>query len=90
VLPLGNNLLDFAELLNTARRARRIVLSNFGETLAVDAFGVFLAAIGLLNPLLAAVVHVTSELAFILNSARLVPSRGRKLDTGVGFPVHSR
>jgi Cd2+/Zn2+-exporting ATPase/Cu+-exporting ATPase len=32
-----------------------------------------LAAFGFLNPLLAAFIHVTSELAFILNSARLLP-----------------
>jgi hypothetical protein len=29
----------------------------------------------LLNPLLAAFIHVTSELAFILNSTRLIPAR---------------
>jgi cation transport ATPase len=29
---------------------------------------------GLLNPLLAAFIHVSSELAFILNSARLLPT----------------
>jgi Cd2+/Zn2+-exporting ATPase/Cu+-exporting ATPase len=31
-----------------------------------------LAALGLLNPLFAAFIHVSSELAFILNSARLL------------------
>jgi Cd2+/Zn2+-exporting ATPase/Cu+-exporting ATPase len=41
--------------------------------LAVDAVGVALAAFGLLNPLLAAFIHVASELTFILNSARLLP-----------------
>jgi hypothetical protein len=39
-------------------------------------FGVLLAASGILTPLLAAIVHVSSELAFILNSARLVPVSG--------------
>jgi Cd2+/Zn2+-exporting ATPase/Cu+-exporting ATPase len=34
--------------------------------------GIGLAAVGVLNPLLAAFVHVASELAFILNSARLL------------------
>jgi Cd2+/Zn2+-exporting ATPase/Cu+-exporting ATPase len=34
-----------------------------------------LAAFGLLNPLLAAFIHVASEMTFILNSARLLPSR---------------
>jgi Cd2+/Zn2+-exporting ATPase/Cu+-exporting ATPase len=47
---------------------------NFGGTLLVDGVGVGLAAFGLLNPLLAAFIHVTSELAFILNSARLLPT----------------
>jgi cation transport ATPase len=32
-----------------------------------------MAAFGFLNPLLAAFIHVTSELAFILNSTRLLP-----------------
>ena len=31
-----------------------------------------LAALGFLNPVLAALIHVTSELIFILNSARLL------------------
>jgi P-type Cu+ transporter len=41
-------------------------------TLAVDGVGVGLAACGFLNPMVAALVHVASELAFILNSARLL------------------
>jgi len=32
-----------------------------------------LASVGLLRPRLAAFIHVTSELAFVLNSARLSP-----------------
>src|SRR5690348_8888526 len=42
-------------------------------TIAVDTVGVALAAFGVLNPLMAPFIHVTSELAFILNSARLLP-----------------
>jgi hypothetical protein len=34
-----------------------------------------LAAVGLLNPLLATFIHVASELTFILNSTRLLPPR---------------
>jgi Cu+-exporting ATPase len=36
-----------------------------------------LAGFGFLNPLLAAFIHVSSELLFILNSTRLLPGRGR-------------
>jgi Cd2+/Zn2+-exporting ATPase/Cu+-exporting ATPase len=78
VLLLGNNLVDAAELLQTARRCRRIILFNFAGTIAVDAAGILLASLSILTPLLAAIVHVASEMAFILNSARLVPALGWK------------
>jgi hypothetical protein len=52
---------------------RRTISQNFVGTLGVDGLGMGLAAFGLLNPLLAAFIHVSSEMAFILNSARLVP-----------------
>ena len=44
-------------------------------TLTVDAIGMALASLGFLSPLLAAFIHVTSELTFILSSARLLPVR---------------
>ena len=75
VVLLGNDLEKFAETLAIARRTRRIIWANFAGTLGVDAVGIGLAAFGLLNPLLAAFIHVASELIFILNSARLLPSR---------------
>jgi len=75
VVLLGNDLVKFAESLVIARRTRRIIWTNFAGTIGVDALGIGLAACGLLNPLIAAFIHVSSELAFILNSARLLPSR---------------
>ena len=53
-------------------------MANFTGTLVVDGIGVGLAAFGFLNPPLAAFIHVTSELAFILNSARLLPRLSHK------------
>jgi heavy metal translocating P-type ATPase len=76
VVLLGNDLLRFAEVLKVARRCRGIIWANFAGTLAVDSVGVALAAFGLLNPVLAALIHVSSELLFILNSARLLPHSG--------------
>jgi Cd2+/Zn2+-exporting ATPase/Cu+-exporting ATPase len=74
VVLLGNDLTKLVETLRIARRTRRIIMQNFSGTLAVDGVGMGLAAAGLLNPLLAAFIHVASELTFILNSARLLPS----------------
>ncbi|MBI4469872.1 MAG: cadmium-translocating P-type ATPase [Acidobacteria bacterium] len=75
VVLLGNDLVKFAETLAIARRTRRIIWANFAGTIGVDALGIGLAAFGLLNPLVAAFIHVASELAFILNSAQLLPAR---------------
>jgi len=83
VVLLGNDLSRFVETLRIARRCRGIIRFNFAGTLAVDAVGVGLAAFGYLNPLLAAFIHVTSELTFILNSARLLPAISR---TAVAAP----
>ena len=82
VVLLGNDLLRFTETLAIARWTRRIIWWNFAGTLGVDLVGIALASVGLLSPTLAAFIHVTSELAFILNSARLLPRTTR--GTAVG------
>jgi len=77
VVLLGNDLARFVETLRVARRVRRTIWQNFVGTVAVDALGMGLAAFGLLGPLLAAFIHVTSEMTFILNSARLLSRNSR-------------
>ncbi|MFI5180628.1 MAG: heavy metal translocating P-type ATPase [Thermoanaerobaculia bacterium] len=74
VVLIGNDLSNLVATIRIARRTRRVIGQNFVGTLVVDGIGVGLAAIGLLSPLLAAFIHVASELAFILNSARLLPA----------------
>ena len=81
VVLLGNDLLKLVEALRIARRCRGIIWQNFAGTLAVDGLGIVLAALGFLNPLLAAFIHVSSELLFILNSTRLLPGRARPATT---------
>jgi heavy metal translocating P-type ATPase len=77
VVLLGNDLVRLVETLKVARRTRGIIWQNFAGTIIVDLAGIVLASIGLLNPLLAAFIHVASELTFILNSARLLPHRAQ-------------
>jgi P-type E1-E2 ATPase len=83
VVLLGNDLLKLVETMRIARRCRAIIMQNFVGTLVVDGVGVALAAINVLNPLLAAFIHVTSELAFILNSTRLLPGSTKAPPTHV-------
>ncbi|HZH84763.1 MAG TPA: cation-translocating P-type ATPase, partial [Phototrophicaceae bacterium] len=84
VVLIGNDLSKLVETLSIAQRCRRTIMQNFVGTLVVDSIGVGLAAFGFLNPLLAAFIHVSSEMAFILNSARLLPpvSSAKKLVRG--------
>ena len=76
VILIGSDLSKFVDTLRIARRCRGIIMQNFVGTLVVDSIGVGMAAFGFLNPLLAAFIHVASELTFILNSTRLLPSAG--------------
>jgi P-type Cu+ transporter len=78
VVLLGNDLARLVDTLAVAKRTRGIIWQNFAGTLIVDTIGMGLAAIGVLGPLLAAFIHVSSELIFILNSARLLPGRSSK------------
>lgn len=80
VVLLGNDLVRLVETLKVARRTRGIIWQNFAGTIIVDLAGIILASVGLLNPLLAAFIHVASELTFILNSARLLPQRAHPDD----------
>ena len=79
VVLIGSDLGKFVQTLRVARKCRSIIYQNFYGTLTVDGVGMALAALGFLNPLLAAFIHVSSELAFILNSARLLPVRQPQL-----------
>jgi cation transport ATPase len=89
IVLLGNDLRKFADTVEIARWTRRIIWQNFAGTIVVDLAGMALAAAGLLDPSLAAFIHVASEMMFILNSARLFPhpevmskplDRGRESD----------
>ncbi len=85
IVLIGSDLTKFAETVRLARRCHRTIMQNFVGTLVVDSIGVGLAAFGFLNPLLAAFIHVSSEMTFILNSARLLPpvSSAKALVRGV-------
>jgi P-type E1-E2 ATPase len=71
---MTSDLSRLAEVFGIARRCYRVIMFNFWGTIAVDSIGIGLAFLGLLAPIMAALIHVGSELAFILNSARLFRS----------------
>jgi len=72
IVLMTNDLLRVSYILRSSRKAYRTIMQNFSGTLIVDGVGVILAFLGFLNPLLAAGIHVGSELIFISNSAKLI------------------
>ena len=68
---MTSDLSRLGEVFRIAKRCYRVIMFNFWGTIAVDTLGIALAFLGLLAPIVAALIHVGSELTFILNSARL-------------------
>jgi heavy metal translocating P-type ATPase len=72
VVLMTEDLTKIPYLLKTSRQSLFAIKQNFFGTLSVDGLGFILAFVGLINPLLAAIIHVSSELVFMTNSARLI------------------
>lgn len=72
VVLMTEDLVKIPYLLKRSRQTLFTIQQNFFGTLFVDGLGFILAFMGMLNPLLAAFIHVISELIFMVNSARLL------------------
>jgi cation-transporting P-type ATPase C len=68
----SDDLRRVATAMRLSQRTIGIIRQNYTIALGVNAGGVVLGALGLLNPLLAAVLHNLSTLFVVGNSARLV------------------
>jgi P-type E1-E2 ATPase len=75
VVLMTEDLTKIPYLLKTSRQSLFAIKQNFFGTLFVDGLGFILAFVGLINPLLAAIIHVSSELVFMTNSSRLMIDR---------------
>jgi Cd2+/Zn2+-exporting ATPase/Cu+-exporting ATPase len=91
IVLLGNDLERFVETVALARRTRRVIWFNFAGTVLIDAVGIALVMTGFVGPVVAVMIHTGSELAFILNSARLLPMGKKKAEHsgGAGGVLHA-
>ncbi|RFM31418.1 heavy metal translocating P-type ATPase [Chitinophaga silvisoli] len=71
----NNDLRKVGVAIGIAKQCMNVIQFNFWGTIIVDAVGIVLAFMGYLSPMAAAMIHVISELIFILNSARLFRKR---------------
>jgi len=72
VVLMTEDLTKIPYLLKTSRQSLFVIKQNFFGTLSADGLGFILAFVGLINPLLAAIIHISSELVFMSNSARVI------------------
>lgn len=72
----GQRLSPVLEVLDTARRADRLVKQNFGLSILYNVFTIPLAVAGFVTPLIAALAMSSSSVVVISNALRL--SRGRR------------
>src|SRR5437588_8358485 len=74
---MTSDLSRLVEVLAISKRCYRVIMFNFWGTIGVATIGIVLAFFGMLGPITAALIHLGSELAFILNSARLFRQQPR-------------
>ncbi|TBR09325.1 MAG: cation-translocating P-type ATPase [Candidatus Nitrosotenuis sp.] len=72
IVLMTEDLMRIPYLVRNSRQSIFAIRQNFFGTLGVDGLGFILAFTGHINPLLAALIHVSSELVFMVNSARLI------------------
>jgi len=69
---MNNDLRRVPFLVGLSRRTRAVVLQNLGIGLAFIAGGLVLSGMGMLSPIVAAVLHNAGSLVVVFNSGRLV------------------
>jgi cation-transporting P-type ATPase C len=68
----SDDLRHVSHVMDISCRTMRIVRQNYALALGVNSIGLYLAAAGTINPIIAAVLHNLSTLAVVFNSSRLI------------------
>jgi cation-transporting P-type ATPase C len=68
----SDDLRHVADVLHISRRTMRVVRQNYSVALGVNSIGLYLAASGTINPIIAAVLHNLSTILVVMNSSRLI------------------
>lgn len=66
---------DFGKLETTiqiSKKTIRLIRQNYGMALGINASGLVAGALGMLNPLMAVVLHNASTMAVLINSSKLI------------------
>jgi cation-transporting P-type ATPase C len=78
----ADDLGKMATAVRPSRRTMRVIRQNYGLALGTSSIGLYLGAMGSINPIIAAILHNLSTLLVVGNSTRLInfdpdPRQGR-------------
>ncbi len=73
----GNDLSPIIEAIDTARKARTLVIQNFGLAFCYNAIAIPLAIAGVITPLIAAIAMSSSSILVTVNSMRLAVRKAK-------------
>jgi manganese-transporting P-type ATPase C len=68
----GDDLLGLGSAMQISKQTMSVVRQNYGLALGTNSIGLYLAAMGSINPIIAAVLHNLSTILVIANSTRLI------------------
>jgi cation-transporting P-type ATPase C len=68
----SDDLRHVADVMRIGQQTMRVVRQNYSLALGVNSIGLYLAAVGRINPIIAAVLHNLSTLLVVANSSRLI------------------
>ncbi|MCU1263530.1 MAG: Lead, cadmium, zinc and mercury transporting ATPase [Bryobacterales bacterium] len=68
----ADDLRQVASIIKTSRKTMGVIRENYGLAIGVNSIGLCLAALGRINPIIAAVLHNLSTILVVSNSARLI------------------
>jgi cation-transporting P-type ATPase C len=71
----ADDLRQVASVIDLSRRTMSVIKQNYGLSLGVSSLGLYLAALGKINPIIAAVLHNLSTIMVVANSTRLINYR---------------
>jgi cation-transporting P-type ATPase C len=68
----SDDLRHVADVMRISQRTMRVVRQNYALALGVNSIGLYLAAAGTINPIIAAVLHNLSTILVVFNSSSLI------------------